>query len=123
MQRDDLGAASRGTGCPAPRHAAAIRAGMSPGGRNRGVVRVDDRAARRQRRGGGQQVARSRPASPARSQVRSDSCSSHSPITLRRYRTVPSTPPSLVKFAARLSSVSTGASSSTPTSDQVPQEM
>ena len=36
---------------------------------------------------------------------------------------VPSTPVSLVKFAARLASVSTGWSSSTPTRDQVPQEM
>jgi hypothetical protein len=36
---------------------------------------------------------------------------------------VPSTPRSLVKFAARLPSVSTGWSSSTPTSPQVPQEM
>ena len=36
---------------------------------------------------------------------------------------MPSTPASLVKLAARLASVSTGASSSTPTSDQVPQEM
>ena len=36
---------------------------------------------------------------------------------------VPSTPRSLVKFARRLSSVSTGASSSTPTRPQVPQEM
>ena len=52
-----------------------------------------------------------------------DSLSSHRPITLRRKRIVPSTPPSLVKLAARLSSVSTGRSSSTPTSDQVPDEM
>ena len=36
---------------------------------------------------------------------------------------VPSTPVSLVKFAVRLASVSTGWSSSTPTRDQVPQEM
>ncbi|GAB3932500.1 hypothetical protein GCM10027614_01800 [Micromonospora vulcania] len=36
---------------------------------------------------------------------------------------MPSTPDSLVKLARRLCSLSTGASSSTPTSDQVPQEM
>ena len=36
---------------------------------------------------------------------------------------MPSTPVSLLKFAARLASVSTGRSSSIPTSDQVPQEM
>ena len=44
-------------------------------------------------------------------------------MTLRRKRTVPSTPSSLVKLAARAASVVTGAASSTPTSDQVPQEM
>ena len=44
-------------------------------------------------------------------------------MTLCRYRMRPSTPPSLVKFAVRLASVSTGRSSSTPTSDHVPQEM
>ncbi len=36
---------------------------------------------------------------------------------------MPSTPSSLVKLSARLASVSTGASSSRPTSDQVPLEM
>ena len=36
---------------------------------------------------------------------------------------VPSTPASLVKSASRAASVSTGASSSRPTSDQVPEEM
>ena len=36
---------------------------------------------------------------------------------------MPSTPPSLVKSAARAASVSTGWSSSRPTSDQVPEEM
>ena len=56
--------------------------------------------------------------SPASAQVRNDSCSSHRPPTLRRKRTRPSTPPSLVKFAARLASVRTGSSSSKP--DQRP---
>ena len=56
-------------------------------------------------------------------QVRRASLSTHSPITLRRKRIVASTPPSLVKFASRAASVSTGPSSSTPTSDQVPEEM
>ena len=60
---------------------------------------------------------------PARSQVRRDSWSSHSPVTLRRNRIVPSTPPSLVKFACRLASVRIGAAVSTPTSDHVPDEM
>jgi hypothetical protein len=44
-------------------------------------------------------------------------------MTLRRYRIVPSTPPSLVKLARRDASLRTGASSSTPTSDQVPHEI
>ena len=56
-------------------------------------------------------------------QCRWHSCSSHRPLTLRRYRMVPSIPASLVKFAARLASVSTGAGSSIPTRDQVPEEM
>ena len=56
-------------------------------------------------------------------QVRMDSETSHMPMTLRRYRTVPSAPASLVKFAVRLSSVRIGAGSSTPARDQVPQEM
>ena len=42
-------------------------------------------------------------------------------MTLRRKRIRSSTPPSLVKFAARLSSVTMAWSSSTPTSDHVPQ--
>ena len=41
----------------------------------------------------------------------------------RRWRTVPSSPSSLVKSAARLASVSTGASGSRPASDQVPVQM
>ena len=40
-----------------------------------------------------------------------------------RKRTVPSTPSSFVKLAVRVSSESTGALSSVPTSDQVPLEM
>lgn len=41
-------------------------------------------------------------------------------MMLRRYRTVPSTPSSLVKLARLLASPRTGAGSSTPASDQVP---
>ena len=55
-------------------------------------------------------------------QARTDSCSSHRPLTLRRYLMVPSMPASLVKFATRLASVSTGPDSSMPTSDHVPEE-
>jgi hypothetical protein len=60
---------------------------------------------------------------PSRSYCRTVSDSSQVPITLRRKRTRPSTPISLVKLAARLSSVTTGPGSSTPTRPQVPQEM
>ena len=44
-------------------------------------------------------------------------------MTLRRKRIRPSTPPSLVKLACWAEPVSTGESSSTPTRDQVPDEM
>ncbi len=60
---------------------------------------------------------------PRRSQVRSVSLSSQVPMTLVRNLVRPPTPRSLVKFARRDSSVTTGWSSSTPTSPQVPQEM
>ena len=109
---------------PVASHASAIRAGMSPGREERRVVRVDDRAAGRQRRGRLEQRARGRSGVPARSHVRSDSWSSHRPMTLRRYRVVPSTPPSFVKFAAaaRLAEDRLVAARR-PTSDQVPHEM
>ena len=90
---------------------------MSPGGRNRGsctskIVTGPPYAA-----AASSHVARS--SSP---QLRRVSESSQVPITLVRKRVRPSTPPSLVKLAARASSVSTGRSSSTPTSPQVPHE-
>ena len=55
--------------------------------------------------------------------ARTASLSSHSPVTLWRKRTRPSTPPSLVKFASRAASLTTGSSSSTPTRPHVPHEM
>src|SRR2546421_26540 len=73
--------------------------------------------------GGGTPAAARSSGSRSADQPRSASCSSQRPITLRRKRTVPSTPSSLVKLARRLSSVSTGSGSSRPTSDQVPHEM
>ena len=48
---------------------------------------------------------------PARSHVRTASLSTQSPMTLCRSRTLPSTPPSFVKFASRAASVSDRASS------------
>ena len=82
------------------------------------VVGVDLGPAGRQRGGGRQQFVQCRRVSLAAAQVRWHSLSSQSPPTLRRYRMVPSTPRSLVKFASRLASVSTGCVSSTP--DQGP---
>ena len=108
---------------PARTQAATILAGMSPGGRKSASSTSMTGPAGRQRCRPARSALRGRPASPASDHVRTDSDSSHSPMTLRRYRMRPSTPPSFVKLARRLSSVSTGCSSSTPTSDQVPQEM
>jgi len=48
---------------------------------------------------------------------------SQSPVTFLRKRTAPPTPPSLVKFAARERGEMTGDRVSTPTSDQVPDEI
>ncbi len=78
-----MAARPSGTGWPVRWAAAAIRAGMSPGGRNTGssgsmtVTSGGCRAAAPSRSGrstGG----------PASAQPRTDSCSSHNPITLRR---------------------------------------
>ena len=44
-------------------------------------------------------------------------------MTLRSRRKVPSTPPSLVRFAANAASVITGSLTSSPTSDHVPALM
>ncbi len=91
---------------------------MSPGGRNTGSSGSITNVS-----GGSRAASPSSEPSEASGQRRRLSCSSHSPITLRRYLIVPSMPVSLVKFAARLSRVSTGASSSSPASDQVPEEI
>ena len=120
MQRT-VSAWPRGTGWPVSRHSAAIRAGTSPGGRNRGSSQSTTAVNAGTRAAAASSAGRSA-GSPAAAHVRIDSDSSHRPITLRRWRTVPSTPSSLVNPATRAASVSTGASSSTPTSDQVPQE-
>src|SRR5580704_1330912 len=49
--------------------------------------------------------------------------SSHMPLTFLRKQIFPPTPPRLVKFCARASSVTHGASSTVPTSDHVPELM
>ena len=59
---------------------------------------------------------------PAARQERTASDRIHMPITFFRYRTVPSTPASLVRLAAADSGVSTGPESSMPSSDHVPDD-
>ena len=95
---------------------------MSPGGRNRGSCTSKTGTGAVTAAASASSVA-SGADCPVRSQPRIVSLSSHSPITLVRKRTRPSTPPSLVKLASRAASVSTGAGSSTPTRPHVPQEM
>ena len=106
-----------GAATPWSRHQAAMRDCMSPGGRNRGSC-TSKSTWSSTAAACASNVSRS--ASP---QVRNVSDSSQVPITLVRKRVRPSTPASLVKFAARLSGVTTGHASSTPTRPQVPQEM
>ena len=60
-------------------------------------------------------------ASPAGHSARRLSWTSQRPTTLRSRRTVPPTPPSLVRFAARVTAVITGAGTSRPMSDHVPE--
>ena len=109
-----------GVRCPARTHAAAMRPGMSPGRRrssssgSKSGTSSLAASARRSRS--------SYPAGPAGSSERRLSCSSHSPITLRSRRVVPSMPRSLERLKPWASSSSAGSSTSRPSSDQVPLE-
>jgi hypothetical protein len=71
-------------------------------------------------------AAASRPSRSAESPFSAHSCRHDSriqrPITFLRKRTVPKTPPSLVKLALATAGVTSGAPRSTPTSDHVPDE-
>ena len=118
----------RGIGSPASCASSWIRAGMLM------VDRVPGASSRRSsmsttvRSGGASSAPANRTGRVASrirrsAQVRTDSDSTQRPITFLRNRIVPSIPASLVKPASRASSVSTGISSSRPTSDQVPEEM
>ncbi|CAM5473998.1 hypothetical protein SHIRM173S_04907 [Streptomyces hirsutus] len=114
-----ISAGEPGTGCPEVRQASAIRSGIRPGARNAASpASTTDRSA-----GTFAASSSSAPRASGPPQARTHSWSSHRPMMLRRYRTVPSSPSSLVKLAARLSSVRTGASSSRPARDQVPVQM
>ena len=93
-----------------------------PGGSRRGSLMSTTVRSGSAAGGAGSTPARSAPGTPASAQAPRDSESTQSPITFLRNRMVPSTPPSLVKSAGRAASVSTGSSSSRPTSDQVPEE-
>ncbi len=117
MQRT-VPAGPSGAASPRPASHEVILAGMSPGGRNTGSSGSITNVS-----GGIRAASPSSESSEDPGQWRRLSCSSHSPVTLRRYLIVPSMPVSLVKLAARLAWVSTGASSSIPASDQVPEEM
>ena len=96
----ELGPGTRAPARPCAANQAAMRAGMSPGARNRGSSASNTRHGARDGRRLRQQRRRGRCVSPSRSHSRTDSLSSHSPMTLCRKRTRPSTPPSLVKFAS-----------------------
>ena len=111
---------SDGAGSPREDSHETIRSGIPPGGRNTGSS-----ASITNRKAGTAAADKSSDSSDpaAEPQHRTHSCSSHSPVTLRRYLMVPSIPASLVKLASRLSSDSTGAVSSSPASDHVPEEM
>ncbi len=58
---------------------------------------------------------------PSSAQSRRHDWSSHSPAMFFRRRVVPETPPSFVKFSSRARGVITGAGTSVPSSDQVPE--
>src|SRR4051812_1737675 len=60
---------------------------------------------------------------PSLAQARRHSCRTQRPGMFLRKRMVPATPTSFVKFAARECSLMTGAGSSTPMRDQVPELM
>ena len=131
-RRDRPARGCRGCSAPRPtatvgrrrrarRTSAAIRAGMSPGGRNRGSSHVEDRHRPADAAAAGAQQSPARSVSPQVAQRLAEQPQAHH-VAAGSGR-VPSTPPSLVKFGGPASSVSTGASSSTPTSAQVPQEM
>ncbi len=119
--RRTISARVEGSGCSEAQQAVASRAGMSPG-----ASRSGESMSTTGRKAGAWAAWSSRAvrstADPTPDQVRQTSESTQSPITLRKKRIVPSTPASLVKFACRAASLSTGASSSRPTNDQVPDE-
>ena len=116
MQRVNWPSVS-GTAWSSRRQASAMRASTSPVAMNSGSP-----TSMRDATGPSRSAAASASA-VGRAQRRSASSSSHSPVRLRWNRTRPPTPSSLVKPASIAAGSSTGASCSTPASDQVPHEM
>ena len=108
--RRPLARAHAGLG-DAPRHVAGAQQVLVVGVEQRHVIARGLRQA--------QQIL---VAVPSAASERRDSCSSQRPMTLRSRRVVPSTPRSLERLKRCASASSTGASSSTPSSDQVPLE-
>jgi hypothetical protein len=110
-----------GTHWPVSRQKSRMRVGTSPGAANLGsltstVERLGREAAAPMR-------VFSSNLSPVFRHSRIDSWANQSPVTFFRKRVRPSTPHSLVKFAANASGVRIGLSSSTPSKLQVPLEM
>src|ERR671931_1588507 len=58
---------------------------------------------------------------PALAQLLRHAWSNHRPLMFLSSRVVPQTPPSLVKFSSRARGVTTGAETSVPSRDQVPE--
>ena len=112
---------SCGTGWPVSRRTPRTRAGMSPGRRKRS----SSGSMKAVKAGAASASAASvlvRGSVAAGHRARRLSWTSQSPITLRSRRIVPATPPSLVRLAARVTSDTTGAATSSPISDHVPDE-
>ncbi len=113
--------ASGGTGCPVSAQNARTWAGRSPGRRKRsssGSMKAVNAGAASARAASSSYVG----ASPAGQSARRHSCTSQSPMTLRSRRIVPATPPSFVRLAARVTPDTTGAATSSPISDHVPDD-
>src|SRR3954447_13737151 len=121
MQRV-ISPAPAGSGWPLSAQNAWTRAGRSPGARNRGSFGSMNDCS-----GGAASAAAVSSwnvhVRPSAAQALRHSCSSQRPSTFLSSRVVPPTPPSFVRFAAKLASVISGSASSTPTSDQLPALM
>ena len=109
MQRTVAPGSSGGASGPCARSTSAIRAGMSPGAANdSGRSGRRSERKRRARPPRARRARRRRARARRAAQARRHSCSSQRPVTFRSSRNVPATPPSLVRFAAKVASVISG---------------